>query len=194
LDYLAVEPAVGQAGIGVSTNIIGCEEVAVGVVERDRMAGKLYSDDLAFGQVATCGGPNPARILATHRLVSRRLNDPSGAGEAPRRAGEECRQIIAKPDHPLLLPLAFLLPRLGRLGGARKGRDVRPVSGCRRRLPGSRPAVPAGRAMLGRNPCAGVAVAGMRAMLGSTGPARPAPPALTIFELCLGDPGDDHHW
>src|SRR6266481_1552531 len=194
LDYLAIEPAVGQAGIGVSADVVCCKEVAVGVVERDRMAGNLYSDDLAFSQVATCGGPNPARILPTHRLVSRRLNGPSGAGDAPRRAGEECRQIIAKTDHPLLLPLAFLLPRLAHFGDARKGRDVRPVSGCRRRLRRGRAAIPARRAMLGRNPCACVAVTGMRAALGSSGAARPASPALIVFELCLGDPGDDYHW
>src|SRR5206468_1836850 len=120
---------------------------------------------------------------------------PSGAGDAPRRAGEECRQIIAKTDHPLLPPLAFLLPRLAPLGSARKGRDVRPVSGCRRRLRRGRAAVPATRrAMLGRGPCAGVAVAGSRAMLGASGPARPASPALIHFELCLGNPGDDYHW
>src|SRR6202023_3842483 len=41
LDHLAVEPAVGQAGIGVSANIIGCKEVAVGGVEGDRMASNL---------------------------------------------------------------------------------------------------------------------------------------------------------
>src|SRR5467141_1842733 len=50
------------------------------------------------------------------------------------------------------------------------------------------------RAMLGLDPCAGAAVAGMRAMLGPDPCAGAASPALTIFELCLGDPGDDHHW
>ena len=45
--------------------------------------------------------------------------------------------------------------------------------------------------MLGRNPCA--AVASTWAMLGASGSARPASPAFIIFELCLGDPGDDCH-
>src|ERR1700736_5349238 len=49
--------------------------------------------------------------------------------------------------------------------------------------------------MLGLAPCAGLAVAAMRAMLGSRGRrARPASPAFIDLELCLGDPRDHHHW
>src|ERR1700757_3800341 len=60
-------------------------------------------------------------------------------------------------------------------------------------LPRGWPAIPAERGMLGGNPRAAAAVAGMRAMLGSSSPARPASPALIHFKLCLANPRDDHH-
>src|SRR5439155_18982915 len=65
----------------------GCEDVAVDVVERDRMAGNLYSNDLAFGQIATGGGTHPARIVPTHRFVSWRRQSPFRGGRRSATGG-----------------------------------------------------------------------------------------------------------
>ena len=66
LDQLAVEPAVGQPGIGMSADVVGRENAAVDVVKRDRAARDLDAERLAFGQIATTGCPDPARFVRAH--------------------------------------------------------------------------------------------------------------------------------
>ncbi len=81
LDQLAVEPAVGEPGIGMSADVVGREKSAVDVVKRDRAAGDLDAQRLAFGQIADgwLPGPSPFR--------PRSSNLPMTQGRATIRGG-----------------------------------------------------------------------------------------------------------
>ena len=100
--------------------------------------------------------------------------------------------IAETDDLPILLPLAFALPRSTNLGGAGERRHVRPGHNRPRRIRPARPTIPAWRASLGwRRPAARIAA---RAIIGSRGAAHSASLSLVVFEFGLVNPGDDAQW
>src|SRR5437763_7468044 len=87
LDELAVEPAVGQPGIGVGADVVGREKSAVDVVKRDRMAGDLDAERLAFGEISTAGYSDPARLVRAHLTSERPRAGADAHGPAEKARG-----------------------------------------------------------------------------------------------------------
>ena len=66
LDFVAIEKPFAQSRMTMRADVVGREKIAVDVVKRDRMAGDLDAERLAFGQISAAGCPDPARFVRAH--------------------------------------------------------------------------------------------------------------------------------
>src|SRR5216683_3417951 len=58
-DAVAVEPAVGQHGEGMGANIVGGEDLAIDIVERDRLVADLDAQHLALADIGELRNGDP---------------------------------------------------------------------------------------------------------------------------------------
>jgi hypothetical protein len=69
LDLATVEPAIGQPGIRMGADVVGGEDLAIEVVDRDIVSRDKHAEDIALGKIAPIGRLDPPGVVAHPYLV-----------------------------------------------------------------------------------------------------------------------------